>query len=338
MLGPRLTIGMLCVGAAVALAGLSLLKEPRDGRFALSTDEIVTINLACAEAGRSDRDGHDACVRRQIQELKDHPAPDPAARTTSLGRAARQRCEDRRQSGFALYHDCLRLAMAGRETPADVPARDQALSDLAPARAPSMGDEAPPPAAAPAASTTSKPAPDQAISTQLTDPCIAAAASDYGLAEPALRMILKVEEGQVGSCTAWDNGLHDCGPAQVNSEIWVPQFAQLLDRPPEDVFHAIRDNGCFNIQAAAYILRQKIEEAGGDVWDGLGRYNNAEPSRKQAYQLKLIEAYKEIYENRRAGTPPTLADLPPPPSHLPHLTAAKKSAKVTVIYGEPVTR
>jgi hypothetical protein len=314
MLRPRLTIGILCVVAGVALAGSSLMKEPREGRFVLSSDEIVT-----------------------IEELKDHPAPDAVPWTTMLDQAVQLRCDDRRQSGFAMYHDCLRLAMAAPATSAEIPPRDQALAGLAPGLALSTGDEAPPPAAAPAAAMAPKAAPNLATSTPLTNPCIAAAASAYGLAEPALQMILRVEDGRVGSCTVGENSMHDCGPAQVNSEIWVPQFAQLLDRPPQDVFDAIRDNGCFNIHAAAYILRQKIEEAGGDLWDGLGRYNNAEPSRKRAYQLKLIQAYKELYENRAAGTPPALADAPPP-SHVPHWSPPKKSAKVTVIYGDPVTQ
>ncbi len=314
MLRPRLTIGILCVVAGVALAGSSLVKEELDGRFGLSTDQIVT-----------------------SKELKDHPAPDPTPRTTAVGQAVQLRCDDPRQSGFAMDHDCLKRAMAAPETSADPPPRDQALADLAPRLVLSAADEAPPPAAAPAATMAPKAAPNLATSTPLTNPCIAAAASAYGLAEPALQMILRVEDGRVGSCTAGENNMHDCGPAQVNSEIWVPQFAQLLDRPPQDVFDAIRDNGCFNIHAAAYILRQKIEEAGGDLWDALGRYNNAEPSRKRAYQLKLIQAYKELYENRGAGTPPALADARPP-SHVPRWTPPKKSAKVTVIYGDPVTQ
>ena len=90
-------------------------------------------------------------------------------------------------------------------------------------------------------------------------------------------MILKTKSGTVGACTVQANGRHDCGPAQINAEIWVPHFANLLHRPVGEIFYAIRDNGCFNIHAAAYILRRKIEEARGDVWDGIGRYNSATP-------------------------------------------------------------
>jgi hypothetical protein len=139
----------------------------------------------------------------------------------------------------------------------------------------------------------------------LTAACIAAAAAIFHVAEPALWMILRTEGGQVGACTLQATGTHDCGPAQVNAEIWVPRLARNFHRPPGEVFAALRDNGCFNIYAAAYVLRIKIEEAGGDVWDGAGRYNSATQSRKQDYQARLIGAYERLFlPAREAGLPP----------------------------------
>jgi hypothetical protein len=133
----------------------------------------------------------------------------------------------------------------------------------------------------------------------LTAACISAAALAYGVAEPALWMILKTEGGRVGACTVQATGMHDCGPAQVNAEIWVPEFARLLHRSPAEMFYAIRDNGCFNIYAAAYILRVKVTEAAGNIWDGMGRYNSATPTLKHAYQQRLVEAYRQLYPQAR---------------------------------------
>src|SRR3984957_1804281 len=124
----------------------------------------------------------------------------------------------------------------------------------------------------------------------LTAACISAAALAYPVAEPALWLILKTEAGTVGACTVQTNGMHDCGPAQINAEIWVPHFARVLHRPVPEIFYALRDNGCFNVNAAAYILQIKIGEARGDAWDGIGRYNSATPALKHAYQSRLIEA------------------------------------------------
>jgi len=132
----------------------------------------------------------------------------------------------------------------------------------------------------------------------ITAACIAAAAATYGVTEPALWTILKTESGRVGACTVQASGAHDCGPAQVNAEIWVPQFARLLHRPVAEMFYALRDNGCFNIYAAAYILRLKVAEAGGDAWDAMGRYNSATPDLKRAYQRRLAEAYRQLYLRR----------------------------------------
>ena len=148
----------------------------------------------------------------------------------------------------------------------------------------------------------------------LTAACIAAAASAFNVAEPALWLILKTEDGKVGACTTQANGMHDCGPAQVNAEIWVPRFAFLLNRPVPEMFYALRDNGCFNIHAAAYILREKIDTAGGDVWEGMGRYNSATPAIKQVYQQRLIASYHQLYEQPKPPRRPRANGPGPQPS------------------------
>ena len=140
----------------------------------------------------------------------------------------------------------------------------------------------------------------------LTAACVSAAATAYSLAEPVLWTLLKAEMGQVGACTAQANGTHDCGPAQINAETWVEPLALLLRRPPSEVFEGIRDNGCFNVYTAAYILRVKLIEAHGDPWDAMGRYNSATPARKHAYQQRLIEAYNQLF-----STSVTRGRLPP---------------------------
>lgn len=133
----------------------------------------------------------------------------------------------------------------------------------------------------------------------LTAACVSAAALAYGVAEPVLWTVLKTEMGHVGACTVQPNGTHDCGPAQINAESWVGPLAQLLHRPAAEVFDGLRDNGCFNVYTAAYILRVKLIEAHGDPWDAIGRYNSATPALKRAYQQRLIVAYKQLFP---AGT------------------------------------
>jgi hypothetical protein len=128
----------------------------------------------------------------------------------------------------------------------------------------------------------------------VTAACIALAAATFQVSQPALKLIIKTEGGRVGACTIQKSGVHDCGPAQINAEIWTPYFAKLLRKPIPETFYAIRDNGCFNVTAAAFILRLKIDRAHGNVWDGMGRYNSATPSIKHAYQQRLIETYLRL--------------------------------------------
>ncbi len=132
----------------------------------------------------------------------------------------------------------------------------------------------------------------------LTAACIAVVAGLFQVPEPTLWTILKTEGGRVGVCTTQPNGSHDCGPAQVNAEIWVPRLALLLHRGDGEILADLRDDGCFNVWAAAYVLRVKLAEAKGDEWDAAGRYNSATPSRKLEYQSRLIGAYAELFGPR----------------------------------------
>lgn len=129
----------------------------------------------------------------------------------------------------------------------------------------------------------------------LTAACIAMAAALLHVPESALWTILKVEAGRVGACTAQTNGTHDCGPAQINVETWAPTFSSVLGRSIESVSRSIENDGCFNVWAAAYVLRVKLAEARGDLWDAAGRYNSATKWRELAYQTRLHAAYEISY-------------------------------------------
>ncbi len=134
----------------------------------------------------------------------------------------------------------------------------------------------------------------------LTAACIAGAAALFQVPEPLLWTILKTEGGQVGACTLQSNGSHDCGPAQINMETWAPTLAVVLRRPTAEVQTKLRDDGCFNIWAAGYVLRNNMRAAGGDLWDAAGRYNSATTSYKLAYQDKLRSAYESLFSHGRA--------------------------------------
>ena len=45
-------------------------------------------------------------------------------------------------------------------------------------------------------------------------------------------------------------------------------------------YAALRDNFCANVEAGAWILRQGLDEAHGDFWQGVGYYHSHDPEYK----------------------------------------------------------
>ena len=71
---------------------------------------------------------------------------------------------------------------------------------------------------------------------------------------------------------------------QVN-EIWLPKVAAHWGVSVPETFVALRDNLCANLEGGAWILRQGIDEARGDFWQGVGFYH-----RKVLRQALRLEA------------------------------------------------
>lgn len=133
----------------------------------------------------------------------------------------------------------------------------------------------------------------------LTAACVVAAAALFGVPEPTLWTILRTEGGRVGACVPQTNGTHDCGPAQINAETWAPELARVMRRPVSEIRTALRDDGCFNIWAAGYVLKAKLREADGDTWEAAGRYNSTTPFYKSAYRTRLAQSYEVLFVRRR---------------------------------------
>jgi len=49
----------------------------------------------------------------------------------------------------------------------------------------------------------------------------------------------------------------------------------------------VRDDGCVNVHVAAWILRQKLDEA-GSIWGGIAAYHSATPKFGTPYANKVI--------------------------------------------------
>lgn len=114
-----------------------------------------------------------------------------------------------------------------------------------------------------------------------------------------LYAVRKAENGKVGQAVSNKNGTRDLGPMQLN-EINLKEIAKhaiALEGGVDAVSEQLKNNGCFNISAGAWFLRKKINEAGGDVWKGVGLYHSNTPHLAAKYINRVYDQYRKILSN-----------------------------------------
>ena len=125
------------------------------------------------------------------------------------------------------------------------------------------------------------------IAMQTLAACLLLAANTYQVPPAVMIGIMHVEAGHVGQEVGPNsNGTFDLGPMQVNSR-WIPTLAQYWHVDQRTAKTWVRDNGCVNVHVAAWILRQKISEA-GYLYGGIARYHSASGNRGGRYAAKVI--------------------------------------------------
>ncbi|MGI4944069.1 MAG: lytic transglycosylase domain-containing protein [Janthinobacterium lividum] len=145
--------------------------------------------------------------------------------------------------------------------------------------------------------------------------CIESAARVHHLPPAMLLILLQVEDGRLGRVSDNTNATVDIGPMQVN-EIWLPKVAAHWGASVPETFVALRDSLCANLEGSAWILRQGIDEAGGDFWQGVGFYHSHSPDHKADYLRKVLHRALRLEEE--AGH----AAVPPAPAATMALAAA----------------
>ena len=68
---------------------------------------------------------------------------------------------------------------------------------------------------------------------------------------------------------------------QINDQ-WVLRIAGLTDRPPAHVRMWLRDDACFNIEAARWLFLTGFA-ATSDYWTAIGVYHSPTPWRRARY-------------------------------------------------------
>jgi hypothetical protein len=81
----------------------------------------------------------------------------------------------------------------------------------------------------------------------------------------------------------------------------------------------LRDDFCANVEAGSWILRQGLDEAHGDFWQGVGYYHSHDPQHKATYLqavlkqvLRLRASVDRQAANHPAPEPPVIVARKPP--------------------------
>jgi soluble lytic murein transglycosylase-like protein len=116
------------------------------------------------------------------------------------------------------------------------------------------------------------------------------ASNTYNVPPQVMIGILNVEGGHIGQAVGPNvNGTYDLGPMQVNTR-WLPDLSRYWGIDQQTAKQWVRDDGCINLHVAAWILRQKLDEAGGNLFQGIARYHSATAGVGDRYAYKVIAA------------------------------------------------
>ncbi|MBI0537455.1 lytic transglycosylase [Roseomonas sp. KE2513] len=118
--------------------------------------------------------------------------------------------------------------------------------------------------------------------------CIQAAAALHRLPPGVIAVLLSVEGGSIGRASQNTNATVDIGPMQIN-QIHLPTIARRWNTTTAAAREALLNNFCANVEAGAWILRREIDGAGGDFWEGVGRYHSRTDVYKTRYLRKVLE-------------------------------------------------
>jgi hypothetical protein len=131
--------------------------------------------------------------------------------------------------------------------------------------------------------------------------CMTAAAALYHLPPRLLPSIQAVEGGRPGLIQPNANGTADLGLMQINT-IWIEPLARYAHMPAQAVAYRLLDDSCFNIAAAAAIMRVYLSEAQGNLMVAIGYYHSHTPGFSAAYRQKVLDAAGTLFSGKRNQT------------------------------------
>ncbi|GAA0457788.1 hypothetical protein GCM10009095_26810 [Sphingomonas molluscorum] len=131
--------------------------------------------------------------------------------------------------------------------------------------------------------------------------CIARSAGGRAWLGKTLWGLRDQEGGWIGAEIANGDGSHDLGPLQVNSW-WVPRLAAVSGRPERHIRHWLKQDACFNVEAARWIFLSGLATT-GDYWKAVGVYHSPTGWRQRRYTASVVKHLRRRFgSNLFVGT------------------------------------
>jgi hypothetical protein len=125
--------------------------------------------------------------------------------------------------------------------------------------------------------------------------CMLVVAATAGLPPRVLPVIQSLEGGKAGMVRPDSNGTADLGVMQVNT-IWVPALAARAGLSESEAQDRLVNDPCFNIAAAALILRTYLAETHGALLPAIGDYHSHTPALNNGYATLAVRRAGEMFE------------------------------------------
>jgi hypothetical protein len=125
--------------------------------------------------------------------------------------------------------------------------------------------------------------------------CMLIVAATTGLPPRVLPVIQSIEGGSPGMVRPDSNGTDDLGVMQVNT-IWLPALALRAGLPQAEVRQRMIADPCFNIAAAALILRTYLAQEHGNLDAAIGDYHSHTPALNIGYLARAERQAELMFE------------------------------------------
>ncbi len=133
---------------------------------------------------------------------------------------------------------------------------------------------------------------------------MALVASLYHLPPRVLPAIQEVEGGRPGVIHRNTDGTVDLGVMQINTR-WLAPLSRYTHASVPVVFRRLRDEPCYSIAAAGAIMRDYLNETGGDLLQAVGDYHSHTVGLNLAYRGQVVQAAREMFAT--SGIHPRMA-------------------------------